>query len=213
MARRRAKRKIVLPAIGKFLGQSITGIVKFLGEIITQNTKVVLILLALFWFWENKVDKSYLKSFLSKSSNVLQEDQVARADMDCRDNSLIIQKEGKEPRREVGVKKATFIQNKDGSYEADFTDKGFSLEPGFVLTAGDGLRLGVDLEYAYWKRWGLLTGVTVPVRGRSLNSVRGHLGVGYDLPSRWLSNSSIYGGVDTNKTPVIGVRAKFGGGL
>lgn len=201
-----------LPALCEGTATTVKSTVAFVRDIVLQNAKIVLVLLALLWFWDNKVDKGYLKDFLAKPGNVLQEDQLARADVDCRDDSLVIQREGEEPERKVGIKKATFIQNKDGSYEADYKNRGFGLEPGVVITAGDGLRLGVDVEYAYWKRFGLVGGVTFPVQGRKLDLMRGHIGLSYDLPSRWLSHTSFYGGIDTNKTPTIGIRTKIGGG-
>lgn len=216
MAKRKSKVKTVslylLTSLGNIILDLVKWIFQFLEKITLKTAPLIIVLLALMWFWENKVDANALKKFLSDEAHVLQEDQVARADLDCRDNSLTLQKEGEIPKRIVGIKTGTFIQNKDGSYEADYKNKGFGLEPGFVMTAGDGLRLGLDVEYAYWKRWGLLGGVTVPAYDRSLDKLRGHLGLGYDLPSKWLSHTSVYGGIDTNKTPTMGIRTKFGGG-
>ena len=203
----------VVAAGTSFLSDTIRNLVAFLGEVIKRNLWIVIIVLSGLWFWDNRVDSVALKRFLSNPDNTLKEHQVARADADYRDNSLTLQKKDKPPKRVVGVKIATFIQNQDGTYEASYKNKGIGLEPGFVATAGDELRLGADVEYAYWKRWGLTAGFTTPVRGRSLGNLRGHLGLSYDIPNRWFNSSSVFGGIDTSKRPLLGIRTKFGGGI
>lgn len=206
-------KETILPAIGQFVKDSVIGISRFLSRFVLQNAKVVIILFALFWFYENKVDFSRLNRYMDSAFSQFKEGEVAKVEVDCRDNTAIEHVKGQPPKLHEGVKRFRGSQFEDGRIETAFKNKGVGLEPGFVVTAGDGLRLGLDVEYAYWKRWGLLGGVTFPVQKRSIDRVRGHLGLGYDLPSRWLSHTSIYGGIDTNKTPTMGFRTKFGGGL
>lgn len=205
-------KETILPGLANVLGVTIKSVAKFLGDFILQNAKVVAILFALFWFWDTQVDLSRLTGYMDSAFSQFEEGEVAKVEVDCRDNTAVEHTKGNPPKLHTGVKYFRGSQFEDGHIKTKFKNKGFGLEPGFVMTAGDGLRLGIDVEYAYWRRWGLLGGVTFPVQNRSIDRVRGHLGLGYDLPSRWLSHTSIYGGVDTNKTPTMGIRTKFGGG-
>lgn len=210
-------------AILRAAGIGLLETTKWGADLFKQITiKTAPILIALFvifiglsWIWDNKVDQSALKKFLLKDGNRLQEDQLARADVDYRDDSLTIQVEGEDPKRIVGLKKATFIQNKDGSYESKYRNWGLSLEPAMTVGFSEGLRMGLDLEWAYWRRYGALFGGTVLVKKSQISDVKGHIGLSYDLPSRWLNHSSFWvgGTMEKNPVPLIGVRLKFGGGL
>ena len=205
-------KNVMLPAIGRFIIDTVKSVFSFLSNLILQNSKVVLVLFALLWFYENKVDLSMVQDYLDSSRSQFKEGEVAKVEVDCRDNTAITHRKGKPPKIHTGVKRFSGSQYDDGKITTSFKNKGFGIEPGLVVTTGDGLRLGLDLEYAYWKRWGLVVGTTLPVQERSLENLRGHLGLSYDLPSRWFSHSSLYGGVDTNRTPTFGLRMKFGGG-
>lgn len=203
----------LLPGLGFFIKESLQGFGRFLSSFLLQNAKVVFVLFALLWFWDNKVDLSLVQNYLQSSRSEFKEGEVAKVEVDCRDNTAITHKKGKPPKVYTGVKYFRGSQFEDGNISTKFKNKGLGLEPGIVVTAGDGLRLGADVEFAYWKRWGLVAGITSPVQQRSLDKVRGHLGLSHDLPSKWFSHTSIYGGVDTSKTPTAGFRTKFGGGL
>jgi len=202
-----------LPGVTSVLGNTIKGTAKFLGDFVLQNAKVVILLLAVLWFVDNRIDMSILDNYLHSGRSEFQAGEVSKVEVDCRDNTAITHKQGETPKLYTGVKYFRGSQFEDGRIQTKFKNKGFGLEPGLVMTAGDGLRLGLDVEYAYWKRWGLVAGTTIPVRDRSISTVRGHLGLSYDLPSKWFSHTSFYGGMDTSKTPTMGLRTKFGGGL
>jgi len=204
--------KVLLQSIRLF-AISLRETIKFVGQFVLANAKVVLVLLALLWFWDNKVDSSFLKNYLSSSRSEFQAGEVSKVRVDCRDNTLIEHTKGQPPKITSGVKYVDGSLFEDGHVEIKAKNKGLGLEPGIVATAGDGLRLGLDIEWIYWRRWGIVTGVTYPVRARSLNRLRGHTGLSYDLPSKWLSNTSIYAGIDSLKTPTIGFRTRLGGGI
>ena len=206
-------RETLLPGTVTVIGTTVTGLAKFLRDLVITNSKLLIILLGILWFVDNRIDTSILTNYLDSSRSEFKSGEVSKVEVDCRDNTAITQKKGEEPKLYTGVKYFRGSKFEDGRIKTKFKNKGFGLEPGIVVTAGDGLRLGVDLEYAYWKRWGLLAGATAPVRGRSFDRVRGHLGLGYDLPSRWFSSTSFYGGIDSDKTPTMGFRTKFGGGI
>lgn len=207
--------KKVVGKTASFIGDSVRGIFGFFGDIIKKNLWIVLLLFAANYALDHKFNLDFVKKVTTADDTRLktEEGEIASAVIYMDEHIIVIQKAGEQPVEYVGVKKAKLTKFDDGEVELDVKNKGLGLEPGFVLTAGDGLRLGLDVEYAYWKRWGLLAGFTYPVQGRSLDRMRGHLGLSYDLPSRWLSNSSVWGGIDTGKNPALGFRTKFGGGI
>lgn len=213
----KTKAKHIVYNTFKYIFSTIFYTLKYIFDLVKRllviNSKLVIVLIALFWFYENKVDLSRLTRYMDSAFSQFQEGEVAKVEVDCRDNTAVEHVKGKPPRLHTGVKRFRGSQFEDGHIETKFKNKGFGLEPGIVATAGDGLRLGLDLEWVYWRRWGIVTGATMPVRQRSLDNLRGHVGVSYDLPSRWLSNTSIYGGVDSDRTPTMGLRTRIGGGI
>jgi len=154
-----------------------------------------------------RADKSTAKHVDAKTP--LKEDQVARLIVDLLRDQLIIQQKDKETKVYTGIRKATFTELKDGKIDMDIPTKGLTFEPGLVIGAADGLRLGGDVQYAYWKRWGLTGGITTSAMRRDLASIRGHLGIVYSPHWRWMPGTGFWGGVDTNIDPVFGVRTRF----
>jgi len=196
-----------------FLKETVTGIAVFVKDLILQNIKVIAVLVALFWFYDTHVDLSLIQDYLKSNRSEFKAGEISKVRVDCRDNTLLEHVKGQPPRITSGVKYVDGSLFEDGHVEIKAKNKGLGLEPGIVATAGDGLRLGLDLEWLYWRRWGIITGITYPVARRSLDRVRGHTGISYDLPSKWLSNTSLYGGIDSTKTPTVGFRTKLGGGI
>jgi len=205
--------KKILNNTAGFAKDSVKGTFTFLGDLVKLNSKWLLVLLGVLWFWDNRIDDSWVKEYLQSGRSEFKEGEVAKLRIDCRDNTGLIHRKGHPPERITGLKVFDGSQFEDGTIKTHFKNKGIGLEPGITVTSGDGLRLGLDVEYAYWKRFGLLGGATLPVRTRSLSNLRGHLGLSYDLPSKWFSHSSLWAGLDTNKTPLMGWRTKFGGGI
>lgn len=209
---KRTTKKLITGA-GQFAADTLKGIGGMFRDLLVNNFKIVLVLLAVLWFYDNRVDMSSVQAYLDSDRSTFREGETAKYIANYRDDTLIIHRKGQQPELITGIKEFESSQFDDGRIEIDYKNKGFGLEPGLVATTGDGLRLGVDVEYAYWKRYGLLAGVTMPVSRMSLDRLRGHLGVSYDLPSKWFSNTSLYGGIDTNKNPAFGIRTKLGGGI
>lgn len=207
--------KKVIDNSARFIGDSIKGIFTFLGDLVKRNLWILIILFAANYAIDHKINLGFLKKVTTNESTRLktEDGEIASAIIYMDDKIIIIQKAGEPPKQYVGVKRAKLTKFDDGEVELNVKDKGFGLEPGFVMAAGNGLRLGLDIEYAYWKRWGLLVGATYPTGGKDLSELRGHIGLSYDIPNRWFSHTSLWGGIDTYKAPVIGVRTKFGGGI
>jgi hypothetical protein len=187
-------------------------IFSFLREVIKDNIKYIIILFAIFWFIkyvEGKVDFNILDRYLSSSRSEFAEGEVSKLEVNLPKREVIEHTKGQSPKLITGVVRVRASKFDDGTYRVKYKNKGIGIEPGLTAYAGDGLRIGVDAEFVYWKRWGLLGGGTVPIEGRSFNRLRGHLGLSYDLPSRWFTNTSLWGGMDSSRSPVGGVRLRF----
>lgn len=210
----RFSRKVVY-STGSFIGTAIKGTGKFIGDVISKNLWIVILLFAANYAIDHKINLGFLEKVTTDKSTKLniEDGEVANAVIYMDDRIIVLQKAGEEPKQYVGVRKAKITKFDDGEVKVNVKNKGLGLEPGVAIGVGDGLRLGLDVKWAYWRRWGLLLGATIPVNERRLDRVRGHIGLGYDIPNRWLSSTSFWGGLDSNKTPIMGIRARFGGGI
>lgn len=199
MKRRRNKPSVGLKII-KYIMKSIDVGVK-------QILIIAVVVLGLLQYTGFKWDKSEAKQI--DASTPLLSNEDARLLVDTMRQLIAVQQKGKEIKVYMGVRKATATKLDTGEIKLDIPTKGFTLEPGLVVGAGEALRIGADVQYAYWRRWGLTVGGTVPVHSRRLDLFRGHLGVSWSPYWRWTPNTSIWGGVDTNKSPIFGVRTRF----
>ena len=122
-------------------------------------------------------------------------------------------KDGKEGSTEVvkvteGARKIVVTERTDGTIEVVALNKGFCFEPGLALYYSDKVRMGLDVQVAYWKRWGVLLGAGVNV-GDEPRTVRLHVGVNYALPLNFIDNTTVFLGVDHKKDAVVGLRLRF----
>lgn len=143
----------------------------------------------------------------------LSEKETRRLIVDVIAQYAALQKKNKDGKTETkvynNVRKVVATQLDDGSVKVKIPKAGFTFEPGLSVHAADRLRLGVDIQYAYWKQWGLIGGLSVLVEKRTLGSVRGHAGLSYSFPYRYLATSSIFAGIDTSGDPIVGLRTRF----
>jgi len=212
--RTKKRKRTVRSSKTPFYQDVLKGVGSWLGRLSEKLLIIGLLLFAANYAIDHKLNLKFLsKVTQSDKSKLKTEDgEVAKANVYMDRNIVVIQQKDKEPKVYVGVKEAHLTKFDDNEIKVDIKNKGLGIEPGFTVAAGDGLRMGLDIEAIYWRRWGLLTGFTVPVQRRTFDGLRGHAGIGYDLPSAWFSNTSIWGGIDTNRTPMIGLRTKFGAG-
>lgn len=183
----------------------ITGIGKWIGDTARQLGAIALVLYGIHFMLGNHFDRNLRNQV--DAENPLQADEKARFTL--KDGDVIVQRKGEKTKVYPSVRRGTLTQMESGELEAKIKTKGFVVEPGLTIYAGDGLRLGLDVQYAYWKRWGLLAGITVPATKRSIHNIRAHAGVSYDIPNRFFRTSAVWGGVDTRGTPAIGLRTRF----
>jgi len=181
---------------------------KGLKETVFQTALIALAIVGTLHFIGNKSDSSRAREIDAKSPLI--EDQVRRLIIDFLRNQLILQEKGKDTKVYTGVRKAVFTEIKDGSIEMDVPTRGWTFEPGLTLGASESLRLGVDVQWAYWRRWGMVTGFSVPAgRQRTLGKFKGHLGLSYNFYNKYFPGTSVWGGMDTSADPALGVRTRF----
>jgi len=182
-------------------------LIKWTNTSIKQVLVMAVLILGLIQYTGFKWDKSMAKE-IDKNTPLLSNED-ARMLIDTMRQMIAIQEKGKDTKIYMGVRKATATQLDTGEIKLDIPTRGFTLEPGFVLGAGESLRVGADIQYAYWKRWGLIIGGTVPVHTRRIDLFRGHVGLSYSPYFRFVPNTSVWGGIDSNKSPIFGLRTRL----
>ena len=146
---------------------------------------------------------SYFKPSPPVKQYELKQDEKQKVVIDTKKRTVaVVTKDGVKVKR--GVRHAEVIEKKDGQTVVVAKEYGLCFEPGVGLGLGNGLGIVGDVQFAYLKDFGAFAGVAYYPRN---HNVRGHLGLGYNLP--FLSNTSVYIAVDTNKSPVVVLSVKF----
>jgi hypothetical protein len=86
--------------------------------------------------------------------------------------------------------------------------KGLIFEPGLTLGYTERARWGLDVQFFFWNRFGLNTGVTAALQGNTVYP-RAFIGALYTLPFNVVSNTSIVAGMDNKLDLFVGARIKF----
>lgn len=107
-----------------------------------------------------------------------------------------------------GARKVVITEDRDGTIRVVALNKGFCFEPGLALYYSDSARLGLDVQLAYYKRWGVLLGAGVNM-GEEPRTIRAHVAVNYALPLSFMDNTSMFLGMDHKKEVVAGARLRF----
>lgn len=176
--------------------------------------KILLLLLAIFLLgqWLNinffGIVSDKLKQKID-TTRPLKDNESARVTGDMNRRTIVEQQKGKETKVYVGVRKFEYTQLNDGNVQRKVKTKGFTFEPGLAIGAGEALRVGPDAQLIYWNKFGLNLGFNVPARQRTFSGLRGVLSLTYTPYWKYFENTSIWGGVDTNKSPQAGLRWKF----
>ncbi len=92
---------------------------------------------------------------------------------------------------------------KDGKVTVSARSFGTEASPFIGFTYSDNARLAVGLDLLYWHRWEVGPFIATSVSGRL--SVRAGLKVSYNV----YSNTSLFVGIDNQKTPTGGISFKF----
>ncbi len=114
-----------------------------------------------------------------------------------------------------GLRRATIIENDDGSVELSAPTLGLTLEPGFSSFLSRGRpHLGLDLEWFYWRRFGLSSGAGIGSRvedrnDKSLSFGAYPLAINYNAPLKWTPNTNLFIGIDDQMNPTGGLSVKW----
>jgi hypothetical protein len=95
---------------------------------------------------------------------------------------------------------------KDGNVAISVKQTGFSLQAGLGGIYADCPRLTLDLQLAYWRRFGAHVGLGF---ANAHPTVVPFFAASYRLDGIRLSNTSLLVGVSVRKDPVVGVRIEF----
>lgn len=95
---------------------------------------------------------------------------------------------------------------KDGTTRITARTKGFIFEPNLAVWTSDSVRLGIDTNLYFYKRFSLSTGIGCSLRdGRTWE---GYGAVSYTLPIESFSNTSVFAGWGT-RGALVGIKIKF----
>lgn len=117
----------------------------------------------------------------------------------------IVDKEGKPAiikDKTEGVRNIRVSVDPEGRVVVSATTTGFERTAGVTVGVSNALRLGVDIEYAYWKNFGAMAGISTDRQ----QHIALYAGVDYRLPWKFTSNTAIFVSYDTRKTVYAGLR-------
>jgi len=108
------------------------------------------------------------------------------------------------------ARKTAITVKDDGTIDYYSPIWGFVFEPGYTaFYTDDKLWYGADVEWFYFKRWGVTTGFGLATRNQGLKVRFNVLSVNYNLPFRILSNTSLLIGLDDKKEFLAGIRVRW----
>jgi len=130
--------------------------------------------------------------------------------IDTRSRTLTIETpEGKQ--RKHGVRKIVITEDKEGHSSVLAPTWGLTFEPGFSgFVAYGSPNVGLDLQWLYWKQFGLSTGTGIYKKeDESLGISFYPLAINYNLPFLFTPNTNIFVGIDSNYQPIGGFSVKW----
>lgn len=114
-------------------------------------------------------------------------------------NSVSIERTG-------GVREVRISVGPGGEVTVTKKDKGLCFDVGPIGGFSDKWRAGVDVQWLYWRYWGISSGITIDTSG---NSPTLYLGVDYKLHWLFIRNTSAVLGYDTNRDVFAGLKLNF----
>ena len=87
--------------------------------------------------------------------------------------------------------------------------KGYIFEPGVGIGFDGDAQLSLDAQFYFFRRWGALGGVSIPMSDFRVNKLSLFVGGCYALPFRYTHNTSVYVGYNTRKEIQFGARVRF----
>lgn len=109
----------------------------------------------------------------------------------------------------VGSRETVITEEDNGDIRVFSPSHGFVFEPGFTVFFSDKLRMGIDVQWYYWNRWGLCSGGGVNIGGEPRTLDVYPIAICYTVPFQAFINTSFYVGYSLRNQVCIGGRLKF----
>ena len=108
-----------------------------------------------------------------------------------------------------GERQAVITEDNQGHLSVYSPKWGYVFEPGECIFYSDTFRIGLDTQWFYWQRYGVITGLGINFNNNQRRNIDGFIAVSYNLPFETFSNTSIYTGYSFKQQLVVGGRVKF----
>jgi len=135
----------------------------------------------------------------------LREEEASRIVIEDRKIS-VLSKKGTKASYVPSSGHAVVSTKKDGDVHIDVKQGGFSLQGGFGAHYSDVPRLTLDLQLAYYRRFGFHVGIGA---ANARPAVTPYAAVSYRLDQIRLANTSLVVGVTARKEPLLGLRVEL----
>lgn len=107
-----------------------------------------------------------------------------------------------------GARGSRLSIDKNGNITLTERTYGFLFEPGFgIYTTSVNTRVIIDSQILFYRRHGLNVSVGCSLNGRK--EIRPGVAYSYLLPFKYLSNSSVFIGLDSDRNVFVGQRVRF----
>jgi len=166
---------------------------------------LILIFIAGFFIWPYIRDAKEIKDRQMKSI-VLQPDELIKVSM-ARKKLTIVKPNKVTIKR--GVRNTVIIVKKDGTVKVSAPQSGLIFEPGICVYYAGQLSVGLDTQWFYWKNWGVYSGVGIGIHSTNSRLNVNLIGLGYNLPGKMISNTSIFVAYNTNQVISTGLRVRW----
>ena len=178
------------------------------------NKIFILILIAVAIIGLGRLTERWRHNERIATSPVLTQAEKSKVIIDASKNKVtIVRRDGdKQVITEVsGSRKVSVTVTKDGELKVYAPTKGFIFEPGILFAQDEGgTMLGLDAQVFYWRKTGLLAGLSAPPRrGLLLQDIRAHVALGYNLADVKMANTNVFVGYNTKKSIMVGLRVRF----
>lgn len=86
---------------------------------------------------------------------------------------------------------------------------GYIFEPGIGVGFDGDTLISVDTQFYFYRRWGVIGGVSIPMDSFRSNRLRLYVAGSYQLPYKAFRNTSAYFGYNSKKEIQVGARVRF----
>lgn len=177
-------------------------------KLLTNRLSIVLILLGilllmLFPYWKDYRDLKRQK----KMTPILKQNEKSKIIIE--DKKVIIVSKDKTKIKQ-GVRDIAVTVKDDGTVDVYAPELGFTFEPGYCgFYAKERFYGGIDIQWAYWRNFGLYSGIGITGDSDDLFGAFNIVGIGYTLPWKLMSNTTVFTAINDSKKFSAGIRVRW----